>query len=196
MRCRTCVFGLAAAAGLALGAAAEAGDYARAGWTAELSTLAHDVDGICTIVDENTLRFEMFDYDGLGAPAGVYVYLAEQDTQASFVAGLQVGEDLRGPAYVNATFEVDLPPGQTMDDWNAVSIWCVFLDLNFGSGTFVAPPCPTDFNGDGSTNAADLGTLLASWGDLMGGTSPADLNDDGFVNAADLGDLLASWGPC
>jgi hypothetical protein len=57
-------------------------------------------------------------------------------------------------------------------------------------------PCPTDLNGDGLTDGADLGSMLAAWGDLGGGSSAADLNGDGVVDGADLGTLLAGWGGC
>ena len=53
------------------------------------------------------------------------------------------------------------------------------------------PACPTDFNNDGNTNAADLSILLGGWGG-----SGADLNGDSFVNAADLAILLSAWGFC
>lgn len=54
-------------------------------------------------------------------------------------------------------------------------------------------PCPTDFNGDGVTDGADLATLLSVWGQ----NSPlADLNGDGVVDGADLAALLAAWGSC
>ncbi|MFO0963280.1 MAG: matrixin family metalloprotease [Phycisphaerales bacterium] len=49
-----------------------------------------------------------------------------------------------------------------------------------------------DLNGDGVVDGADLGVLLASWGNNPG--SPADLNGDGVVDGADLGVLLANWG--
>jgi hypothetical protein len=64
-------------------------------------------------------------------------------------------------------------------------------------------PCPTDIapsgGGDGVIGAADLGQLLANWGQCPpppGEECPADFNDDGTVGAADLGQLLATWGPC
>jgi len=57
-------------------------------------------------------------------------------------------------------------------------------------------PCPTDLNGDGLTDGADLGALLAAWGDLGGKPSVADLNGDGVVDGADLGTMLAGWGDC
>ncbi|MFZ9914523.1 MAG: dockerin type I domain-containing protein [Phycisphaerales bacterium] len=52
--------------------------------------------------------------------------------------------------------------------------------------------CPTDLNGDGVTNAADLAVLLGGW-NSAGAT---DLNGDGTTNAADLAVLLGGWGNC
>ncbi|MEC9374620.1 MAG: dockerin type I domain-containing protein [Planctomycetota bacterium] len=65
----------------------------------------------------------------------------------------------------------------------------VFGDLiieNFGG----------DLDGSGEINAADLGSLLGSWGACDPATGPcgADINQDGTVNAADLAQLLGSWG--
>ncbi len=51
-----------------------------------------------------------------------------------------------------------------------------------------------DLNGDGKVGGADLGILLAAWGDCPDpGDCPADLNGDGQVGGADLGILLANW---
>ncbi len=85
----------------------------------------------------------------------------------------------------------------------------------------VSPPPldSSDINGDGSTNGADLGLLLAGWGtdgpgdinndgtvdggdlglqladfDLPPSPCPGDLDGDGFVTASDLGLLLGRWG--
>lgn len=57
------------------------------------------------------------------------------------------------------------------------------------------PACPADLNDDNVVNAADLATVLASWG-ACGKSCPADINGDGVVNAVDLGSLLAAWGAC
>ncbi|MCA9284828.1 MAG: hypothetical protein KDA22_06430 [Phycisphaerales bacterium] len=62
-------------------------------------------------------------------------------------------------------------------------------------GCPVVTTCETDLNGDGMTDGADLGLLLAAWGDCPAGCAE-DLNGDGTVNGADLGLLLGSWGPC
>lgn len=50
--------------------------------------------------------------------------------------------------------------------------------------------CPGDLNDDGRIDQADLGILLASYGDDDGG----DINGDGLTNQADLGALLAVYG--
>jgi hypothetical protein len=47
-----------------------------------------------------------------------------------------------------------------------------------------------DLNGDGVVNGADLGILLARWGQPGG---VGDLNGDLFVDGGDLGELLAAW---
>ncbi|MEE8154185.1 MAG: FG-GAP repeat protein [Phycisphaerales bacterium] len=54
--------------------------------------------------------------------------------------------------------------------------------------------CPWDLDGNGSVGAADLLTLLASWGPCKG--CPADFDGDGNVGAFDLLALLVNWGPC
>jgi len=51
---------------------------------------------------------------------------------------------------------------------------------------------PTDLNGDGAVDTADLGLLIHDFG--ASGMSRADLNLDGVVDTADLGDLLSSFG--
>ena len=53
-------------------------------------------------------------------------------------------------------------------------------------------PIPEDQNGDCVVNGADLGLLLALWGECEA-PCPADLNGDGVVGGADLGLLLAAW---
>jgi len=61
------------------------------------------------------------------------------------------------------------------------------------NGTFsgCGSSCPGDFDGDGFITAADLSTLLGSWG-----TPGGDIDGDGNTTAADLSTLLGSWGAC
>ncbi len=55
--------------------------------------------------------------------------------------------------------------------------------------------CPSDLNGDGVVNGADIGAILAFWGPNPV-FAAADITRDGQVNGADLGALLSAWGPC
>ena len=50
-----------------------------------------------------------------------------------------------------------------------------------------------DVNTDGVTNSADLGHMLAVWGDCSSTPCVGDLNNDRVVNEADLGLLLAHF---
>jgi hypothetical protein len=54
----------------------------------------------------------------------------------------------------------------------------------------LVPANPADLDGDGTVGGADLGILLANWG--QGGLG--DLDGDGTVGGGDLGILLAAWG--
>jgi hypothetical protein len=58
-----------------------------------------------------------------------------------------------------------------------------------------APPgCAGDLDGDGDTDLADLGILLADFGCLPPPNCPGDLDNDGDTDLADLGILLADFG--
>lgn len=112
--------------------------YARAGWQAPLSTVSHGVRGTVTVVDADTFRVDNFDYDGRGI--SVYFYLGVSNLTTSFSAGLRVGPQLlRATPYVNETLTVDLPAGQTLTGYQAISVWCTGIGSSFGSGTFVSP---------------------------------------------------------
>ena len=58
--------------------------------------------------------------------------------------------------------------------------------------------CPTDSDGDGDTDAADLAVLLGSWGACGPGEPCECLDNDtsGSIGAFDLAVLLGNWGPC
>lgn len=66
------------------------------------------------------------------------------------------------------------------------------LTLSCGFGPACPSPCSADLTGDGIVNGADLGELLANWGNPGVG----DLDGSGEVDGADLGELLAAWGAC
>jgi len=53
---------------------------------------------------------------------------------------------------------------------------------------------PSDFNGDGVVDGADLSTLLSAWGPCDAPPyCDADLDWNGIVNGSDLGILLSEW---
>ena len=93
--------------------------------------------------------------------------------------------------------------GLTVHDGVAHVSWTDARDDNFNSGSnedvysaviFLNGICPWDLDGNGSVGAADLLTLLASWGPCKG--CPADFDANGDVGVKDLLTLLGVWGPC
>ena len=55
-------------------------------------------------------------------------------------------------------------------------------------------PATADLNGDRIVDGADLGFVIAGWGDCAG--CPGDLDGDDFVDGSDLGLMIAAFGPC
>jgi len=102
--------------------------------------------------------------------------------------------------YVTSIFAGDAPvrftevqgTGHVYQPGAADLIWSRFFS-QIVSGSGDCAPCPSDINGDATTDSADLGALLSAWGTAGGA---ADLDRDGTVTSADLGVLLAAWGPC
>ena len=65
------------------------------------------------------------------------------------------------------------------------------------TGQVPEEPCAGDIDEDGEVDSADLGALLAEWGNCSKkGECRADIDGSGQVDAADLGLLVAAWGPC
>ncbi len=111
--------------------------YERAAWTADLPfDPGHDVQGSVTIIDAQTLQVEGFSYDGT-APA-VYFYLGAENSNDAFANGLELQPQL-DRAYDNERLTLLLPPGASLDDYSAISVWCEQFSVNFTSASFVAP---------------------------------------------------------
>lgn len=156
------------------------------GWQATLNGHFHDVAGVVTVVDEDTFRIDDFVYDGAGLD--VRFYFGTENTTAAFSAGFGAGPQLVGPSFDGDTLVIDLPPGRTFDGYNAVSVWCVDVDVSFGDAVFLNPlGLPGDFNVDGEVNAADY-TL---WRD---GDSAADANLDGSIARSDYAAWAVTFG--
>jgi hypothetical protein len=109
-------------------------DHVKVGQVANLRTLSHQVSGKVTVIDNCTIEFTAFTYDGLGLP-DVFVYAAKG---GNYGTGFAVGSNLFGKPLANATFRVTLKDGQ-LDNLDGVSIWCVRAAVSFGDGLFAKP---------------------------------------------------------
>jgi len=106
--------------------------HPKIGQTAELSNLFHDVGGTAEIIDDCTVRITNFTYDATGIDVRLYGGLG-----GDYDNGFAMGEDLvRANPYLGETLDFPLPEGMTMDDLDGVSVWCVDVGIDFGSGTF------------------------------------------------------------
>lgn len=170
------------------------------GSTADLTTHFHLVSGTVTVVDADTFRVDDFTYDG-GGPA-VYFYLGTEQTSAAFESGLPIFPLLTGTTYDGSQGSLfyDLPGGETFDNYHAISVWCADFKIDFGSGTFVAPPLQGDLNTDGYVGLDDLDIILNHWnqnvptGDpLQGDVSGVGGTPDGYVGLDDLDVVLNNW---
>lgn len=165
------------------------------GWQADLSRLAHNVSGSVTIVDEDTVRVDNFTYDGGGLD--VYFYLGQAETKQAFTDGLQIGPQLLGSNFTGNSppLVIDLPAGQTLEGWNAISVWCVTVSVNFGSGTFapVTQPVPGDYNGNGAVDAADYVVWRNTLGQSGSGLA-ADGNGNQMIDSGDYNFWRAGFG--
>ncbi len=109
----------------------------KAGYTGTFSTLAYEVAGKVTVLDNCTLEITMFNYVDGGAPA-VQIYAG--------VAGVFTGADafgfgprFEGRTLRNETLIINLPAGKTVADFDSLSVWCFDFDADFGSLRLEAP---------------------------------------------------------
>jgi len=128
--------GGASNAGGTAGSAACSASHPRVGFRADLgiNTGEGQVRGLVTMVDDCTLELSGFSYDGNGIDVRVY-----GSKNSTFRPGFSIGPDLVGRHFDHETLRVRLPAGKTLDDLAWVSIWCVAVGANFGSGPFLAP---------------------------------------------------------
>jgi mono/diheme cytochrome c family protein len=109
--------------------------HERIGWKAELQRYFHNVAGTATIVDDCTIEIEDFVFDGGGIDVRIY-----GGSEGNYDDGFAMTDDLRnGSDYNGVTLVAKVPPGKTLEDVNGISVWCVAVGVNFGSGMF-APP--------------------------------------------------------
>ena len=98
------------------------------------STIAHNVTGKATIIDDCTIEITQFDYDG-GGP-DVYFYAA-RDHQYASADAFAISQKINGQPYENSIFILKLPSNKSLDDLTGLSVWwCVDFNANFGQLEF------------------------------------------------------------
>ena len=139
-----------------------------------------------------------------GAYTGRLVADAQGTTRP--VTLLKAGEDTYIKDFGGAEIRWGDYSATTVDPVDDLTFWTIqqYAETDVGGsssadrwGTWwgrigVAAACPTDLNGDGQTDGADLGVLLGNWGN----PGPTDFDGSGVTDGADLGVLLGAWGPC
>lgn len=107
--------------------------HAKVGHSGFFNTLAHNVSGKATIIDDCTIEISQFSYDG-GGPL-VYFYGATDHEYAADNA-FRIGNLLTGTTFNDATITLTLPQGKSLDDLTGLSVWCVDFNANFGQMEF------------------------------------------------------------
>lgn len=108
--------------------------HAKVGQQAVLVNRVHGIGGTATIVDDCTIRIDDFTFDGAGINVQIYGGLG-----GAYASGFGMSDNLVGPAYESVTLTVQLPEDRTLDDLDGVSVWCVPVGIDFGSGLFQDP---------------------------------------------------------
>ena len=109
--------------------------HAKVGQVANLATIAYNVSGQATIVDDCTIRIDNFNYTGGGLPdVSMYAGL-----DGDYAGGFSMGDNLYGTSHTDETLTLTLPQSRTLDELNGISVWCVQAEADFGSGMFASP---------------------------------------------------------
>jgi hypothetical protein len=106
------------------------------GYTGTFSTLAHNVSGTATVIDNCTIEVSMFNFDGAAPNVKFY---AGVDDNFSDSEAFGIGERIDGRSYDNETIVLTLPEGKFVDDFNSLSVWCVEFQADFGNLRLLAP---------------------------------------------------------
>jgi len=111
------------------------GTHSRVGWRAELATYHHGVAGTAEIRDDCTISVTDFTYDGTGIDVRFY-----GGTNEDYAGGFALSDNLlKSGGYAGESVVLTLPAGRSLDDLDGISVWCVDVEIDFGSGVFAAP---------------------------------------------------------
>jgi hypothetical protein len=111
-------------------------DSSKIGYTGTFSTLAHNVSGRATVMDNCTLEITMFNFDGAAPNVKFY---AGVNANFSDSSAFGIGERIDGRSYANETIVLELPEGKFVDDFDSLSVWCVECRADFGNLRLEAP---------------------------------------------------------
>ena len=111
-----------------------ASTHPKVGQRAELQEIFHDVGGTAIIEDDCTIAIENFQFDGGGINVRIYGGLNGNYDDGFALEGPNL---VRAQPYEGERIEVKLPEGTTLDDLDGVSVWCVPVQSDFGSGLFL-----------------------------------------------------------
>ena len=191
------------------------GDGSGQCWLTDNSSAANcnsDVDGGATVLTsgpidttggEAYIGYDCWYDNSFGADPGNDVFVAEISNNGTDWVVLEVvgptgarssggwnRVDFRVSDYVTPSTSVRLR--FTAEDANDGSVIEAGIDgISVTLVTCNDSSDPSDVNGDGCINGADLTVVLGDWGNTSG---PADINNDGTVNGADISFILGSWG--
>jgi hypothetical protein len=91
-----------------------------------------DVGGTATIVDDCSIEIDNFTYDGTGIDVRIYGGLG-----GDYDSGFALTQDLlKAGGYFGELLLATLPEGRTLDELDGISVWCVTVGADFGSGNF------------------------------------------------------------
>jgi hypothetical protein len=113
-----------------------AADSTKVGYTGTFSTLAHNVSGRATIIDNCTLEISMFNFDGAAPNVRFY---AGVNGNFSGSEAFAISERIDGQSYSNETIILELPEGRFVESFDSLSVWCVEFGADFGNLRLEAP---------------------------------------------------------
>jgi len=134
----------------------------------------------------NDLDLEVISPSGVPYRGNVFNASGVSETGGVFDAINSVEQvHIASPELGDWTVRVHAPAVNVGTQGYALAMTGDILDGDTGLG------CPTDFNGDGVIDTADLGYLISAFGSAGGA---ADINGDGVVDTADLGLFIPMFG--
>lgn len=102
------------------------------GWRAVIDGDHHDVAGVATLIDEDTIEITDFTFDGGGVNARIFLVV----DGAEFTDELELTDNLVGTTYSGETLTLDLPAAASEIDWDTITVWCIPFGVSFGHASF------------------------------------------------------------